>query len=431
MSNDIARDQTNIPKITVIIPAYNEKDYIDECLDSVLIQRDLTLEVIVVDDLSTDGTFEILEQRAKLDNRIKLYRNERNMGNPSFGRNLGIKLASGEWIAIVDADDKLLDENFLARMAEKMCQSESDIGYCGFLTENPLQNYKPYFNNYKNHSREALNFAHMDSEFWHSTPHGAAFKMYRRSFLSDNNLFFPDLPVEDQPFFVISLFLARKICLDPSIAYYYRQKKLLNTHRYNRYNFKNYAGNLASMQWILLELNKRKVLIKSLQEELAIIMYKLFNVPNIKDELNLLLSHRMQVSVAERKAIYDDMRTFVLQLWTNFSNLEYKFFGELEREDLKDFLELDFYEYAVVRGSKNDVLCRKNLTILSEEDKNLRLLISKSKNLIIGMTAAKALQKIPRIIRYPLALIYLIIKTPISLYRAYSAKSVNEEQDGG
>jgi len=92
-------------KISVIIPFYNVEEYVKECLDSVLNQAIKEIEVICIDDGSTDGTLDILKDYEKNDPRIVL-KQQKNSG-PSVARNLGLSLAKGEYISFVDSDDVL------------------------------------------------------------------------------------------------------------------------------------------------------------------------------------------------------------------------------------------------------------------------------------------------------------------------------------
>lgn len=93
-----------MPKVSVIIPVYNSKQELSACLDSVVAQTEQDIEIIAIDDASTDGSLELLtEYRAKYPN-IAVYRNEHNLGQ-SKTRNIGIDLASGDYIAFLDSDD--------------------------------------------------------------------------------------------------------------------------------------------------------------------------------------------------------------------------------------------------------------------------------------------------------------------------------------
>jgi succinoglycan biosynthesis protein ExoO len=91
-------------KVSVIIPTYNADKYIKETIESVLNQTEKNLEVITSDDVSTDNTVSVIETMIKIDNRVKLIKNDKNRG-PSYARNRAIEMANGQWVAILDADD--------------------------------------------------------------------------------------------------------------------------------------------------------------------------------------------------------------------------------------------------------------------------------------------------------------------------------------
>lgn len=93
----------NYPLVSVIIPVYNRENLIKKSIDSVLCQTYKNLEVIIIDDESTDNTGEVVKQIN--DERIKYYKNEKNLG-PSGSRNKGIELSEGEFIAFQDSDDE-------------------------------------------------------------------------------------------------------------------------------------------------------------------------------------------------------------------------------------------------------------------------------------------------------------------------------------
>ena len=91
------------PKISVIIPVYNDEKYIKKCLDSIINQTFKNIEVIIIDDGSTDKTLEMCSEYATSDDRIVVIHKEN--GGVSSARNLGLEKASGELITFVDGDD--------------------------------------------------------------------------------------------------------------------------------------------------------------------------------------------------------------------------------------------------------------------------------------------------------------------------------------
>ena len=90
-------------KLSIIVPVYNASKYLERCLDSVINQTLKEIEIICINDGSSDNSKTILENYAKKDNRIKII-NQKNLGL-SASRNKGIKYANGEYIFFVDADD--------------------------------------------------------------------------------------------------------------------------------------------------------------------------------------------------------------------------------------------------------------------------------------------------------------------------------------
>ena len=96
--------KTKLPLVSVVIPAYNCADYIGDAINSILSQTYPNVEIIIIDDASTDETLSIVNNFAKKDNRIQVYSNKNNLGIGA-NRNYGIKLSKGEYICWQDADD--------------------------------------------------------------------------------------------------------------------------------------------------------------------------------------------------------------------------------------------------------------------------------------------------------------------------------------
>lgn len=102
-------EKVNDPLVSIIMPAYNCERFIQQAIKSVQNQSMNVWELLVVDDVSTDSTCEIVEEMAKEDTRIHLLRNERNMG-PAYSRNRALEKAQGEYVAFLDSDDLWLPE---------------------------------------------------------------------------------------------------------------------------------------------------------------------------------------------------------------------------------------------------------------------------------------------------------------------------------
>ena len=119
-----------MPKISVIIPVYNVEDYLEECIDSVLGQRDVDLEILLVDDGSTDSSGAICDEYAEKNHKFKVV-HQSNRG-VSVARNIGIELAQGDWVWFVDSDDIIIP-NFIIDNIEVMNSSDYILfDFCTF-----------------------------------------------------------------------------------------------------------------------------------------------------------------------------------------------------------------------------------------------------------------------------------------------------------
>ena len=133
------------PLVSFIIATYNRANYICEAVRSILKQKYTNIEVIVIDDDSTDNTCELLKNAFK--DRIIYYSNSKNMG-PAFSRNIGLDFAKGKYIGLLDSDDILYDENH-TQIAVDVMENDAEISIfsCDFYIidrENHILNkYSP------------------------------------------------------------------------------------------------------------------------------------------------------------------------------------------------------------------------------------------------------------------------------------------------
>lgn len=116
-------------KITIVVPIYNAEKYIRRCVDSIIAQSYKNLEVLLMDDGSTDGTPAILDEYAGRDDRVKAIHKE-NTGHAN-SRNCGLMQATGEFITFMDCDD-YMHPDFIEKMYGAICEDDSDIACCSF-----------------------------------------------------------------------------------------------------------------------------------------------------------------------------------------------------------------------------------------------------------------------------------------------------------
>lgn len=116
-----------MPLISIIVPAYNVERYLSNCLDSIINQTYKELEIILVDDGSTDSSGSICDEYALIDKRVRVLHNT-NCG-VSFARNAGIECANGELICFIDSDDTV-ECNYIECLVNKWLEDKSDLVIC-------------------------------------------------------------------------------------------------------------------------------------------------------------------------------------------------------------------------------------------------------------------------------------------------------------
>ncbi len=180
-------------KVSVIIPVYNTKDYLRQCFDSLVNQTLEDIEILVVDDGSTDGSDQIIkEYQEKYPQKVKGFFKEN--GGQASARNLALQYAQGEYLGFVDSDD-WVDAEMYAEMYEKAKTEDADIVICD------TTDHYPTYDVYHHASQFESKFA--------VTP-SACNKIFRRDFVGD--IRFPvGLWYEDFEFTTKNLMLTEKI----------------------------------------------------------------------------------------------------------------------------------------------------------------------------------------------------------------------------
>lgn len=203
-------------KVSIIIPAYNTEKYISECLDSALNQTYKNIEIIVVDDRSTDDTLYIIEQYQKLYPQLIVLRNGINRG-VGYTRNIAISIASGDYISFLDSDDimhPLMIEK-LVNALEKYNVSVSTCRFKQFIGKLSLS---------RNNGTGCVRVIDLnqDNRYLYNISGVCWNKLFKRDLVS--KVFFPDkLIYEDNPFTYPLLAASRKIAFVDEILYKYRR----------------------------------------------------------------------------------------------------------------------------------------------------------------------------------------------------------------
>ncbi|TCL42569.1 glycosyltransferase family 2 protein [Harryflintia acetispora] len=196
-----------MPKISVIIPAYNHEKYIAATIDSILAQSFSDFEIVAIDDGSPDHTGEILDAYACKDARVHVY-HQKNVGVAETS-NRGIQYATGEWIAFCGSDDTY-PPRALEHLLKKSDQMDVVIGEYTCRSDRGLSQYMRYRR--RRNSFTGLMFA--SGAMWG--------KLFRRTFLVEHQLYFPTLTMEEDVVFIAQMaVLSPQYSIVRKNTYYY------------------------------------------------------------------------------------------------------------------------------------------------------------------------------------------------------------------
>ena len=197
-------------KVSVIIPIYNREKYIRKCLDSVLNQTYNNIEVICVDDKSTDDSLKICRDYQRKDERVKVLALEKN-GGVSNARNTGIKNASGEWIAFVDSDDTI-EREMLSEMIEAAEKTGVDVvlSDLDMFSGGKTRDMKISIESERIYKKAEIHDTILPRFTYDGSDNLGLFafstKLYRKSIIVDNNISFDtEIAYEEDKLFVIEV----------------------------------------------------------------------------------------------------------------------------------------------------------------------------------------------------------------------------------
>ena len=222
-------------KISVIVPVYNAEKYIDVCIKSIIKQSYRNIEIICIDDGSTDRSFDILKRLQTIDERL-ITKSIPN-GGASRARNIGIQMANGDYIAFVDSDD-CIPENYLFELYYDLQHNMSDLSIC------MIQNFG-LFNEVQSMKSCILDFKNPEIDIWNGLNfsfllYGPYNKLFCSEIIKENNVLFDETLIygEDLVFNFDYLEYVKKISITDRTKYYYRhesEQALSKKYRRNRY----------------------------------------------------------------------------------------------------------------------------------------------------------------------------------------------------
>lgn len=206
-------------KVSIIVPVYNVERYLKQCLESLVSQTLSPIEIIIINDGSTDGSDKIIKEFSSIHENV-IYITQKNMGL-SEARNTGVKYATGKYIAFLDSDDWVA-QNTYEVLYEKAIKHNDDIVCCGFYMAyedtTELKEYIPSIEyNSITPSEETTIFRHIKVAAWD--------KIYRRDFFLGCKAVYPSgMWYEDTAVTVPLLLKASKVSVVKEALIYYRQR---------------------------------------------------------------------------------------------------------------------------------------------------------------------------------------------------------------
>lgn len=215
MTNECEKEEI----ISVVVPVYNVEKYLPECIDSIISQTYSNIEIILIDDGSTDSSGNICDNYSKKDKRIKVIHKE-NTGL-SDSRNLGINLSKGNLITFIDSDD-IIDKNMLEVLYKNMKKEKADISIIAYsiLTKKGCKCPLLPHIYMKLNSKDAIDYSYRMKYFSVS----AWGKLYKKHLF--NNIKYPTKKICEDQYTTYKLFYKSNIIVyDSSPLYFYRCRK--------------------------------------------------------------------------------------------------------------------------------------------------------------------------------------------------------------
>ena len=242
--------------ISIVVPVYNVARYLDKCINSIISQEYKDLEIILVDDGSTDESGRKCDLWAEKDNRIRVIHKEN--GGLSDARNVGIDNARGYYISFIDSDD-FISEQYIQELYENIINTESDISIC-----NPYYYYEQD-NNTKTVERYKIKIDRIEGnsidmtkillyqKYFDTSAWG---KLYKTELFKENGIYYPKGKLYEDIATTYKVFLkAKKIVFINRNLYFYRQRSdSIMSSKFNKKEM-DYINNAQEMMENLSKLN--------------------------------------------------------------------------------------------------------------------------------------------------------------------------------
>ncbi len=212
--------------VSVIVPVYNSSKYLKECIDSILGQTLKKIELICVNDGSSDDSAEILEKYADEDKRVHIISKSNDGRGAAAARNLGLECAEGKYVIFLDSDD-FFEKDMLERMIESAERTDADMVICRAdrFDDRSRKKERDYdgINFDFLPDKEVFNWKDCPDYIFQIADWIVWNKLLRKSLLIENNLFFETIPISDDQYPPsMALMIANRITAINSVFVHYR-----------------------------------------------------------------------------------------------------------------------------------------------------------------------------------------------------------------
>ncbi|CDB35850.1 glycosyltransferase group 2 family protein [Phascolarctobacterium sp. CAG:266] len=271
-------------KISVIIPVYNVEKYLKRCLDSVINQAYKNLEIILVDDGSTDNTLKILQEFALKNSRIKIFCQE-NQG-AAVARNLGLSIATGKYVIFLDSDD-YFEKDLVEKSVERAEKFNADIVVFRAIAFDNITGERSPLNDkigsLKEYQQKSFNYKDLPDKILNLFLIAPWNKLYNREFLNKHSFQFQNVKRSNDLYFTsATLVSAEKIILLDKVLVNYRVGLTKNLQSGNDKTPLDFYKALVALKNYLEEKDLYCVVYKSyLKMAVEVIFY---NINSLKSE---------------------------------------------------------------------------------------------------------------------------------------------------
>lgn len=330
-----------MPLVSVIVPIYNAGVYLRQCLDSIIGQNFKNIEILIINDGSTDSSPTICDEYAQLDRRVRVF--HKPNGGVSSARNLGLDNAKGEWVIFCDSDDYWCDVSFLNIMVEMTISNNLDIVRGEYISVDEDLEIKEISN--RNAKNALVNKILSPSEFLIGAINGEFFlvlSLIRRDLIDsirfDENMIF----LEDMKFYLQLLSRIAR-CAYINIPFYaYRRIETSVSNRPNIQKIKD-AFSMCQTHWEHSKNNPDKEITTYCQEKSILIYYTTLQTlsenPHYKDKYSIIKQLRInkiwrdtQIRYKQTESklsnkvkiilfCYPIVACYILHYWTVIKNL--------------------------------------------------------------------------------------------------------------